>query len=320
MPADDSLSMDQISALFPQLENIQLVGAKGPQANFHRHPEIQFRSRHAAGGSHGGSRSLRLGSGIHRPLPHHCGTGAPGPSARLRSGTGRTVHLHHFRTLPLSAPGGPGNPPPDIPPGGAQPGAEHGGRPADAAPEKHLSRRHHAQTDFPARGRRRRPAAAHQHLSRAAPGRHGGLRLSGMGHRGGSRLHAGHGHLRPGADALHPADPQDADGSGLRHALHTDQVQRRRGRRGLPGHQSGHPRTLPEPGGLYHGPGQGHRQPHGKKRGSHSSPAVLNARPRHEYAERADQCLLLPYPGPDRRHCADLHLHPVQEGRRQNAQ
>ena len=34
MPADDSLSMDQISALFPQLENIQLVGAKGPQQIF----------------------------------------------------------------------------------------------------------------------------------------------------------------------------------------------------------------------------------------------------------------------------------------------
>lgn len=34
MPADDSLSMDQISALFPQLENIQLVGTKGPQQIF----------------------------------------------------------------------------------------------------------------------------------------------------------------------------------------------------------------------------------------------------------------------------------------------
>ncbi len=34
MPADDSFSMDQISALFPQLENIQLVGAKGPQQIF----------------------------------------------------------------------------------------------------------------------------------------------------------------------------------------------------------------------------------------------------------------------------------------------
>lgn len=34
MPADDSLSMDQISALFPQLENIQLTGVKGPQQIF----------------------------------------------------------------------------------------------------------------------------------------------------------------------------------------------------------------------------------------------------------------------------------------------
>ncbi len=34
MPADASLSMEQISALFPQLENIQLVGAKGPQQIF----------------------------------------------------------------------------------------------------------------------------------------------------------------------------------------------------------------------------------------------------------------------------------------------
>lgn len=34
MPDDDSLSMDQISALFPQLENLQLVGAKGPQQIF----------------------------------------------------------------------------------------------------------------------------------------------------------------------------------------------------------------------------------------------------------------------------------------------
>lgn len=34
MPADDSLSMDQISALFPQLENIQLIGTKGPQQIF----------------------------------------------------------------------------------------------------------------------------------------------------------------------------------------------------------------------------------------------------------------------------------------------
>lgn len=34
MPADESLTMDQISALFPQLENIQLTGAKGPQQIF----------------------------------------------------------------------------------------------------------------------------------------------------------------------------------------------------------------------------------------------------------------------------------------------
>lgn len=34
MPDDDSHSMDQISALFPQLENIQLVGTKGPQQIF----------------------------------------------------------------------------------------------------------------------------------------------------------------------------------------------------------------------------------------------------------------------------------------------
>lgn len=34
MPSDDSLSMDQISALFPQLENIQLTGVKGPQQIF----------------------------------------------------------------------------------------------------------------------------------------------------------------------------------------------------------------------------------------------------------------------------------------------
>lgn len=34
MPADSTFSMDQISALFPQLENIQLVGAKGPQQIF----------------------------------------------------------------------------------------------------------------------------------------------------------------------------------------------------------------------------------------------------------------------------------------------
>ena len=34
MPADDSLTMDQIAALFPQLENIQLTGAKGPQQIF----------------------------------------------------------------------------------------------------------------------------------------------------------------------------------------------------------------------------------------------------------------------------------------------
>ena len=32
MSADDSFPMDQISSLFPQLENIQLVGAKGPQS------------------------------------------------------------------------------------------------------------------------------------------------------------------------------------------------------------------------------------------------------------------------------------------------
>ncbi len=34
MPADDSLPLDQLSSLFPQLENIQLVGAKGPQQIF----------------------------------------------------------------------------------------------------------------------------------------------------------------------------------------------------------------------------------------------------------------------------------------------
>ena len=34
MSADDSFPMDQISSLFPQLENIQLVGAKGPQQIF----------------------------------------------------------------------------------------------------------------------------------------------------------------------------------------------------------------------------------------------------------------------------------------------
>jgi len=34
MPADASLSMDQITSLFPQLENIQLVGTKGPQQIF----------------------------------------------------------------------------------------------------------------------------------------------------------------------------------------------------------------------------------------------------------------------------------------------
>ena len=34
MPADDSLSLDQISHLFPQLENIQLIGTKGPQQIF----------------------------------------------------------------------------------------------------------------------------------------------------------------------------------------------------------------------------------------------------------------------------------------------
>ena len=34
MPADDSLSMDQISALFPQLEDIRLTGTKGPQQIF----------------------------------------------------------------------------------------------------------------------------------------------------------------------------------------------------------------------------------------------------------------------------------------------
>ena len=34
MPSDDSLSMDQISALFPQLENIRLSGTKGPQQIF----------------------------------------------------------------------------------------------------------------------------------------------------------------------------------------------------------------------------------------------------------------------------------------------
>ena len=57
MSADDSFPMDQISSLFPQLENIQLVGA-----NFHSYPEIKFCSRYAAGGSHGRSRHLRLGS------------------------------------------------------------------------------------------------------------------------------------------------------------------------------------------------------------------------------------------------------------------
>lgn len=34
MPAANSLSMDQISALFPQLENIRLIGTKGPQQIF----------------------------------------------------------------------------------------------------------------------------------------------------------------------------------------------------------------------------------------------------------------------------------------------
>lgn len=34
MPADASPSLDQISALFPQLENIQLIGVKGPQQIF----------------------------------------------------------------------------------------------------------------------------------------------------------------------------------------------------------------------------------------------------------------------------------------------
>lgn len=34
MPANDSLSMDQISELFPQLENIRLTGTKGPQQIF----------------------------------------------------------------------------------------------------------------------------------------------------------------------------------------------------------------------------------------------------------------------------------------------
>ena len=34
MSADDSFPMDQISSLFPQVENIQLVGAKGPQQIF----------------------------------------------------------------------------------------------------------------------------------------------------------------------------------------------------------------------------------------------------------------------------------------------
>ena len=34
MSADDSFPMDQISSHFPQLENIQLVGAKGPQQIF----------------------------------------------------------------------------------------------------------------------------------------------------------------------------------------------------------------------------------------------------------------------------------------------
>ena len=34
MPSDDFLSLDQISNLFPQLENIQLIGTKGPQQIF----------------------------------------------------------------------------------------------------------------------------------------------------------------------------------------------------------------------------------------------------------------------------------------------
>lgn len=115
MPADDSLSMDQIAALFPQLENIQLVGAKGPQQIFTATLKSNFAPvmlrvvPTEEAGVFGWNpefivRSLTIVEQAHQGLLQ-----------RLRSGTGRTVHLHHFRTLPLSAPGGPGNPPPDTP-------------------------------------------------------------------------------------------------------------------------------------------------------------------------------------------------------------
>ncbi len=83
MSADDSFPMDQISSLFPQLENIQLVGAKGPQQIFTATLKSNFAPVMLRVVPTEEAGIFGWDPEIHRPLPHHRGTIPPGAPARL---------------------------------------------------------------------------------------------------------------------------------------------------------------------------------------------------------------------------------------------
>ena len=97
-------------------------------------------------------------------------------------------------------------------------------------------------------------------------------------------------------------------GSGLRHALLTNQMQRCRGS-AVHAINPGYPGTLPGPGDFITDLDKAIANPSGRNAAS-----ILHRHSGHsdpEHAKRAVQHLLLSHSGPDRGHCADLYLHPV---------
>ena len=212
MSADDSFPMDQISSLFPQLENIQLVGAKGPQQIFTATLKSNFAPvmlrvvPTEEAGIFGWDpefivRSLTIVEQSHQGLLRVYEVGQAGPFTFIISEHSPYPRLADMETLPQIS-----------------------------------------------------PQAALNLVRNMAEGLLT-LHRKNIFHGSGNHVHAGHGYLRTRSGALHSAYPQNADGSGLCHALLTNQMQRCRGFGSLPRHQSGYPGTLPGPGGFHHGSG-----------------------------------------------------------------
>ena len=254
MSADDSFPMDQISSLFPQLENIQLVGAKGPQQIFTATLKSNFAPvmlrvvPTEEAGIFGWDpefivRSLTIVEQSHQGLLRVYEVGQAGPFTFIISEHPPYPRMADMETLPQISPQAALNLVRNMAEGLLtlhRKNIFHGG----ITPKLICLREDGGDA-----------LLLPINIYPAQPPVDMGDFASGVGHRSGNHVHAGHGYLRTGAGALHSAYPQNADGSGLCHALLTNQMQRCRGFGSLPRHQSGYPGTLPGPGGFHHGSG-----------------------------------------------------------------